>query len=528
MNQRAKELPNIESLKSDERDLLSTIIQLCITGSLEGIEEKLDDLSEDCPFLRTRDKEGYCAIHYASNRDGEDAIQIIKILINHGAKLDDRTSKGITVLHIACVNGNVALCKHCLTVDSTAEFINTEDYKGWSASLFAAFHGHISILKYLKESNNMMKMTSDKTGENILQLACLAKNMNVYRYIKDTYPVLKRDKDKEGRTILHYIARGGNTNILEDLLKGPEKHGSKTFHASEWAKKEFKKSHKINPLHISCLYGHEQMSRDLISQFPNMLHETDEDGLHAVYYAAIGGNVSVMSFLKEILNDIVHRFSISENININILQIACIYEKTEMAIFIAKTFPYLLWKKDHDGWCIHHLAAKCGNLKFLKFLIEEKQEKARHVVDPCSKDNLGRTILHIACLYGNYEICEYLVSAFPAMTRERDIDDCPACVLAARGGSVCAINLLFDKSISFINDVDKTNMSYAAKCSEKEEIIQLIEEKISRTTSKEIHLDETAANGCEVNIEMETIELTEKKHQKTRGTYLNDMYFTQQ
>lgn len=102
-NQRAKELPNIESLKSDEIDLLSTIIQLCITGSLEGIEEKLDDLSEDCLFLRTRDKEGYCAIHYASNRDVEDAIQIIKILINHGAKLDDRTSKGITVLHIACV-----------------------------------------------------------------------------------------------------------------------------------------------------------------------------------------------------------------------------------------------------------------------------------------------------------------------------------------------------------------------------------------------------------------------------------------
>lgn len=357
-----------------------------------------------------------------------------------------------------------------------------------------------------------MKITSDKTGENILQLACLAKNMNVYRYIKDTYPVLKRDKDKEGRTILHYIARGGNTNILEDLLKGSEKRGSKTFHASEWAKKEFKKSQKkINPLHISCLYGHEQMSRNLISQFPNMLHETDEDGLHAVYYAAIGGNVSVMSFLMDILNDIVHRFSISEKNNINILQMACIYEKTEMAIFIAKTFPYLLWKKDHDGWCIHHLAAKCGNLKFLKFLIEEKQEKARHVEDPCSKDNLGRTILHIACLYGNYEICEYLVSAFPAMTRERDIDDCPACVLAARGGSVCAINLLFDKSISFINDVDKTNMSYAAKCSEKVEIIQLIEEKISRTTSKEIHLDETAASGCEVNIEMETIELTEKK-----------------
>lgn len=123
-------------MKADERYILSSIIQLCVNGSLERIKEKIDDLCKDCQFLRTRDKEGYCAIHYASNRDGEDAIQIIKLLINHGAKLDDRTSKGITVLHIACDNGNVALCKYCLTIDSTTEFLNIEDYKGWNASLF--------------------------------------------------------------------------------------------------------------------------------------------------------------------------------------------------------------------------------------------------------------------------------------------------------------------------------------------------------------------------------------------------------
>lgn len=505
-------------MKADERYILSSIIQFCVNGSLERIKEKIDDLCKDCQFLRTRDKEGYCAIHYASNRDGEDAIQIIKLLINHGAKLDDRTSKGITVLHIACDNGNVALCKYCLTIDSTTEFLNIEDYKGWSASLFAAFHGHISILKCIKETNNMMKIKSDETGENILQLACLAKNMEVYLYIIDEFPGLKREKDEEGRTIVHYIARGGNTNILEHLLKVSKKQGSKPFRASEWAKKEFKKSHTKNPLHISCLYGHEQMSRDLISQFPNMLHETDEDGLHAVHYAAVGGNISVISFLMEILNDMVNRFIISGKYNINILQMACIYEKTEMAIFIAETCPYLLSEKDHNGWFIHHLAAKCGNLKFLKFLIEEIQEKAKHVVDPCSKDNLGRTILHIACLHGNYEICEYLVSKFPAMIRERDKDDCPACVLAASGGSVCAFNLLFDKSILFINDVDKTNMSYAANWSGNEEIIQLIEEDFSRITSREIHFEETAVSVCEVSMEMEIIQLTEKRHCRTRGT----------
>lgn len=103
------------------------------------------------------------------------------------------------------------------------------------------------------------------------------------------------------------------------------------------------------------------------------------------------------------------------------------------------------------------------------------------------------------------------------MIRERDIDDCLVCVLVVRGGSVCVINFFFDKLILFINDVDKMNMFYVVKCLEKEEIIQFIEEKIFRIILKEIYLDEIVVNGCEVNIEMEIIELIEKKYQKICG-----------
>lgn len=50
-----------------------------------------------------------------------------------------------------------------------------------------------------------------------------------------------------------------------------------------------------------------------------MLYEIDEDGLYVVYYVVIGGNVFVMFFFMDILNDIVYCFSIFEKNNINIL-----------------------------------------------------------------------------------------------------------------------------------------------------------------------------------------------------------------
>lgn len=76
--------------------------------------------------------------------------------------------KGIIVLYIFCVNGNVVFCKYCLIIDFIVEFINIEDYKGWSVFFFVVFYGYILILKYLKELNNMMKIMLDKIGENIL------------------------------------------------------------------------------------------------------------------------------------------------------------------------------------------------------------------------------------------------------------------------------------------------------------------------------------------------------------------------
>lgn len=459
-------------------------MKLCKTGSFEEIKNVLKSMTDRDQFLRDRDKEGFCAIHYASERPDEYIISVLRLLINYGANIADKTENGITVLHLACKNGNVALCKYCLSEDES--ILNEEDCIGWNASLYAAFFEQMETLTFLRENYQRLRIMSKRTLVNILHMACLNGNNDLYLHIKDTYPDIQLNADKNGRSLLQYAARGGNRDILKDLL-------SKSKYPK--CKLEIKNGDEIKTLHVACLYGHEEMCRDIISQFPDTIHERDEDGLHAVHFATVGGHVPVVNLLMKFLKEKINQLSISSPQNINILQMACVYRKTEIWKFIAHNFSNLLLEEDDSGWGIHHVASRCGNLEVLEIIVGKK-----YVRDLMSKDKLGRTVLHIASLYGKYNICKYLVSHFPNLVKERDVDRCPACVLAARGGNEDAFYLLFEHSKSIISNKDKINMYYAASLSVNSKIIHFLEEQYRDIISRY----QNAVNVGDENQDIET------------------------
>lgn len=59
-------------------------MKLCKTGSFEEIKSVLKSMTDRDQFLRDRDKEGFCAIHYASERPDEYIISVLRLLINYG------------------------------------------------------------------------------------------------------------------------------------------------------------------------------------------------------------------------------------------------------------------------------------------------------------------------------------------------------------------------------------------------------------------------------------------------------------
>lgn len=476
---------NIHSLKSNEMILLLEIMEACRTRSKQSFENKMANIPEQCQFLRAKDERGYRVIHYASERT-DNSISFLKVLINHGANLGDRTSEGMTVLHIACKNGNVKLCQFCLSKDP--DLLNLEDCNGWNAMLFASFYGNKSVILFLRKNYSEVCIKSGKTSVNILHLACLSGNSDLYTELQKTYPEIIREKDNEGRITAHYAARGGNKKILKMLI------------TSKWVSEELNTSeYPRNILQIACRYSNTKIVSLIISEYPFMLHESDDEGFHAVHYAAFGGNVSVMRLLMEFLNDKIHQCSINCKNRINILQTACVYGKTEMWKFIAQKLPNLLSERDDNGWLIQHVAARCGNLEVLKIIVEDKNVKNIN-----SKDVNERTILHVASLYAKFNVCEYLVSKFPDLVKERDEFGCPACVLAARGGNLNAFKLLHEKSNSFLDDEDRKNICDAAKLSNNDEIIMLTGDSHQDLT--EAIQDQTAVGVEEIAYSLEEME----------------------
>lgn len=464
--------------------LLLAIIKACKTRSKRSFENKMAEIPEQCEFLRAKDERGYRVIHYASERM-DNSIPFLEVLINHGANLADKTSDGMTVLHIACKNGNVKLCQFCLSKEP--DLLNIEDCNGWNAMLFASFYGNKSVISFLRKNYREVCITSGTTSVNILHLACLSGNSSLYIELQKAYPEITREKDNEGRIIAHYAARGGNKKILKMLI------------TSKWVSEELKVSiYPRNILHIACLYSDRRIVNLIISEYPFMLHEADNEGYNAAHYAAFGGNVSVMRLLMEYLNDKVQQYSINCNNNINILQTACIYRKTEMWKFIAQKLPKLVLERDDNGWLIQHVAARCGNIDVLKIIVEDK-----YVEDITPKDQNGRTILHIASLYGKFNVCEYLVSKFPDLIKERDEYGCPACVLAARGGNLKAFKLLHEISNSFLTNEDKKNMYDAAKLSNNEEIIRLTGDSYQDNNLTEAIQDPTVGDVEEITFSLE-------------------------
>jgi euchromatic histone-lysine N-methyltransferase len=104
-------------------------------------------------FVDLMDKEmrtaAMCAVVGAKN-------DILKLLCQCGADVTIKGPDGMTVLHLACKVGNSEAVQIILehyrqkaTVQKLKIFIDQTDGGGWTALVWAAEHGHASIVNYL-------------------------------------------------------------------------------------------------------------------------------------------------------------------------------------------------------------------------------------------------------------------------------------------------------------------------------------------------------------------------------------------
>ncbi|XP_062598489.1 putative ankyrin repeat protein RF_0381, partial [Saccostrea cucullata] len=380
---------------------------------------------EMCQFIITKfpqmrqecDKNGQNAIHLAALGGN---IKILQFLVDKGVEIYQSNNKNSTVLHAACRNAHYDMSKYILC--KYPEMLNLYNTDGWNAAHFAARGGEVKILQMLINEGEEIKLTYAE--RNILHIACQYAHFDMCNYILSKFPKMLECKCEDGWIAIHFAAKGGNRKILQMLLE-------------KGALEKEITSAKKSILHIACVSSHYDICEYIVTNYPDILHWDDASGRNAVHFAAQGGNINILNLL---LKNNANAKTIT-NTKKNILHIACENEKYDMCKKILYHFPDMLGKVDEVGRNAAHCAA-CGNNVNLLQLLIEKGVKADQTID-------GEiNILQLACSYGKYEMCQYILSKYPEMLKSCDAKGWNPAHYAALGGHVHILMLLVEKGIN--------------------------------------------------------------------------------
>lgn len=250
------------------------------------LDKKDDNLHK---ILTSHDKDGYALLHCAAEGG---SIDIFKALIGPTDKIQvgDTTHDGRTVLHIACKNNHIFLCRFLLFDENYKKrLLNELSHTKCSAAHFTAAGGCIEILNLLE--NNGLVITNETTnGLNILDIACLHGHEGLCKNLMDSDNLsLRVDKTEHGWTIAHFAAMVGVYYVIDHLIE-------KNIQPMETKRQK-------TILHVCCEYGNYEIYKRILNHCKDIIYDKDDEDWNALHYAAKGGNLNVFKEVEKYLKD---------------------------------------------------------------------------------------------------------------------------------------------------------------------------------------------------------------------------------
>ncbi|XP_062583623.1 serine/threonine-protein phosphatase 6 regulatory ankyrin repeat subunit A-like, partial [Saccostrea cucullata] len=300
---------------------------------------------------------------------------------------------------------------------------DVKNEQGGNALHFVAFAGQKDSFQMLVNSGSDPYSRSH-LGTTVLHYACQNGKLNMVKYICDTYPKLltKSFDDYEGHSSLHWAAQSGNIELYQYLL---EKDINVSF-----------RNGFPSPLNMACENEQIQMCKYLLKNNPELLKSIDKDGKTALHAAASGGNIDIFKHLTDKGFDIRN----TTNIGKTVLHQCCMNGRLEMCKYLIKHYPDLMNVIDNNGYTVLHDAAKTDNVELFYYLSSVCK-------DLNNLTKKGKSVLHISCLWGNFEMCKYLADAYPKLVEVIDNDGESVLHDAAWGGNIDVLKLLIDKGV---------------------------------------------------------------------------------
>ncbi|KAL3866410.1 hypothetical protein ACJMK2_043711 [Sinanodonta woodiana] len=393
----------------------STEETLLHSACLGGHLEMSKNLVQTYPtMLHEVDNKSETPAHYAAESGN---IALLSYLIDCGTDPWCKTSTEETLLHKACLGGHLEISKNLVQTYPT--MLHEVDNKSETPAHYAAYSGNIALLSYLIDcGTDPWCITSEE--ETLLHKACFRGHLEMSRHLVKIYPTMLNEVDTMKNTPAHHAAESGNISLLTYLID---------CGTDPWCKTSLGQTF----LHVACYGGHIEMSKHLLQTYPAMLHQVDNMKGTPAHYAAVNGNIALLSYLIDCGIDPWCKTSHE----VTLLHISSLCGHLEMSKHLVQTYPTMLHEVDNMNTTPAHCAAKSGNIALLNYLIDCG-------TDPWCTTSQGETLLHRACFGGHIEMRIHLVQSYPTGLHQVNHMNGIPVGYATESGSVSLLCYLID------------------------------------------------------------------------------------
>ncbi|XP_071487930.1 LOW QUALITY PROTEIN: transient receptor potential cation channel subfamily A member 1-like [Diadema antillarum] len=338
-------------------------------------------------LLNFKDKEENTALHSAVNGGCESAVQVC---LEFGAKLDVPQDNKSTPLHLACGQGALRIVEIMLSNYKTSNTLTMQDIEMRTPLHKAAMFDHVDVVRYLLEQGAeldvpdieertplllaasrggwrsvqlLLQKGADfyiKDGEkrNLLHIVILhggnIRDLRVNGDLKHAFADLLNERDLHGCTPMHYATQRGNIKCVENLI-------------DLGATVNLKDKQKQSPLHFAAKYGRLNSCKRLLDSKigPNIINDTDGEGMTALHIAARNGHQKVVQLLL-LRGALLHK----DYKGRTPFHLAAMAGYRETMDILLSTHGHLLDQKDDTGCSPILLAAQEGQPGAVTYLMD--------------------------------------------------------------------------------------------------------------------------------------------------------------
>ena len=348
--------------------------------------------------------DGWTALHFSAKNG---SYELITFFTNMGADINLKTNDGKNCLHIAALYGHLNLCK--ILIYKHKFDVCMADNDGWAAHHFSSRNGSYELLTYIADIGaNIYLETND--GKNCLHIAAWYGHLNLCKALIDKHKFDVYMVDSDGWAALHFSARNGNYNLH-------------TYFANIKVDINFKANNETNCLHIAALYGHLKLCTTLIQRYRFDIHMADNDGWTALHFSARNGSYELVNFFV----DMGAAINLQTNDGKNCLHIAALYGHLNLSKALINEHEFDVHMTDNDGWRPIHFSARNGSYELLTYFVNMG-------ANVNIKTNYGKNCLHIAALFGHFNLCKKFVDEHNFDVRLADNEGWTALHFSVRHG----------------------------------------------------------------------------------------------